>query len=205
MDNDLEHEADDDMEYDPSDIRGDDEVELTDEEYSDNDDEITEVFRIDTNIFDYETPLCSAFNEFNYLLKVDPDLLRKDMMGFKTYEDYKDGWIYKWNNDVPWVYEKPWTNAIDYKWYEALEDCKLKDEALRNKAIMEGSIKEDDDKSRYEQMRQWNTYTNYNDAYKINHEHNKSKELCKIQEQPKRGMPSLPRNISDYGRRMDGD
>ncbi|GJS78176.1 hypothetical protein Tco_0728057 [Tanacetum coccineum] len=90
MDNDSEQEADDDMGYDPSDIRGDEEVELTDEESSDNDDEIVRVFKIDTNIFDYETPLCSAFNEFNYLLKVDPDLLIKDIMGFKTYEDYKD-------------------------------------------------------------------------------------------------------------------
>ncbi|GJV91806.1 hypothetical protein Tco_1539619 [Tanacetum coccineum] len=265
MDNDSEQEADDDIGYDPSDvafiewlrskffnyktmdhytmkalwiywIRGDDEVELTDEESSDNDDEIAEVFRIDTNIFDYETPLCSAFNEFNYLLKVDPDLLTKDIIGFKTYEDYKDDWIYEWNKDVPWVDEKPWTDAgiwtkptpvkhtckpfnyktgcsewptcgwkgdgycnggnlpgayiignqlhyQDYEWYEALEDCKLKDEALRNKAIMEGSIKEDDE-SCYEQKRQWNTYTNYDDAYEINHEHNKSEELCEIQEQP---------------------
>ncbi|GJV35932.1 hypothetical protein Tco_1408409 [Tanacetum coccineum] len=122
MDDDSEHEADDDMGYDPSDvafiewlgsknfnyktmdnytmkalwiywIRGDDEVELTDEE-SDNEDEITKVFRIETNIYDYETPLGSAFNEFNYLLKVDPDLLTKDILGFKTYEDYKDVWIY---------------------------------------------------------------------------------------------------------------
>ncbi|GJT87668.1 hypothetical protein Tco_1069385 [Tanacetum coccineum] len=131
IDNDSEQEADDNMGYDPSD--------LTNEESSDNDDEIAEVFRIDTNIFDYETPLCSAFNEFNYLLK-------------------------------------------DYEWYEALEDCKLKDEALRNKAIMEGSIKEDDDESRYEQKIQWNTYTNYDDSYEINHEHNKSEEFCEIQE-----------------------
>ncbi|GJV03880.1 VIER F-box protein 2 [Tanacetum coccineum] len=116
VDDDSEHEADD-MGFDPSDIaftewlglkffnykimdhytmkaswiywiRGDDEVELTDEEFSDNEDEITEVFRIDTNIFDYETPICSAFNEFNYLLKVDPNLLTKDIMGFKTYDDY---------------------------------------------------------------------------------------------------------------------
>ncbi|GKC85928.1 hypothetical protein Tco_1141645, partial [Tanacetum coccineum] len=35
----------------------------------------------------------------------------------------------------------------DYEWYEALEDSELKDEALRNKAIMEGFIKEDDDES----------------------------------------------------------
>ncbi|GKF18646.1 hypothetical protein Tco_0063564, partial [Tanacetum coccineum] len=64
------HEADDDMGYDPSDIRGDEEVELTDEESSDDMDEVAE-----------------------------------------TYEDFKDDWIYEWNNDVPWVDEKPWTNA----------------------------------------------------------------------------------------------
>ncbi|GJZ25452.1 hypothetical protein Tco_0569705 [Tanacetum coccineum] len=113
MDNESEHETDDDMGYDPSDVAfiesGDDEVELTDEESFDNDDEIVEVFRINTNIFDYETPLCSAFNEFNYLLKVDPDLLKNDIIGFKTYEYYKDDWIYEWNKDVPWVDEKPWT------------------------------------------------------------------------------------------------
>ncbi|GJU79013.1 hypothetical protein Tco_1276083 [Tanacetum coccineum] len=38
-------------------IRGNDEVELTNEESSDNEDDVAEVFRIDTNIFDYETPL----------------------------------------------------------------------------------------------------------------------------------------------------
>ncbi|GJU60945.1 hypothetical protein Tco_1238711 [Tanacetum coccineum] len=76
-------------------IRGNDEVELTDKESSDDEDEIAEVFRIETKIFDYETPLCSAFNKFNYLLKVDPDLLTKDIIGFKTYEYYKDDWIYE--------------------------------------------------------------------------------------------------------------
>ncbi|GJS34190.1 hypothetical protein Tco_0532572 [Tanacetum coccineum] len=46
-------------------IKGDDEVELTDEESSDDEDEIAKVIRINTNIFDYETPICSSFNEFN--------------------------------------------------------------------------------------------------------------------------------------------
>ncbi|GJV18846.1 hypothetical protein Tco_1367866 [Tanacetum coccineum] len=266
MDDDLEHEADDDMGYDPSDVAftewlgskffnykimdhytmkalwiywiiGDDEVELTDEESSDNIDEVTEVFRINTNIFNCETPLRSTFNEFNYLLKIDPDLLTKDIMGFKTYEDYKDDWIYEWNKDVPWVYDNPWLdNGIwkeptpvkhmckpfnymtgclkwltcswrddgycnernllgtyiignqlhyqDYEWYEALEDCELKNEALRNKAIMEGIIKEDDDKSHYEQERRWNVYTNYDDAYEINHEDNEREELCEVHESP---------------------
>ncbi|GJT10537.1 hypothetical protein Tco_0857579 [Tanacetum coccineum] len=100
MDDDSEQEADDDMEYDLSDvssiewlgsknfnyktmdhyilkalwiyrIRGDDEVKLTDEESSDDEDDIAEVFRIDTNIFDYEIPLCLAFKEFNYLLEIN--------------------------------------------------------------------------------------------------------------------------------------
>ncbi|GJZ52699.1 hypothetical protein Tco_0607584 [Tanacetum coccineum] len=128
MDDDSEHEADDDMGYDPSDIIRDDEVELTDEQ-SDNEDEIAE-----------------------------------DIIGFKTYEDYKDDWIYEWNKDVPWVDEKPWSNTGDYEWYEAMKDSELKDEALRNKAIMEGLINEDDDESRYKQKRQWNMFKN-DDAY----------------------------------------
>ncbi|GKE28825.1 hypothetical protein Tco_1444209 [Tanacetum coccineum] len=99
IDDDSEHEADDDMGYDPSDvaftewleskffnyktmdhytikalwiywIRGDVEVELTDEESSDDKDEVAE-----------------------------------------TYKDYKDDWIYEWNKDVPWVDEKPWTSS----------------------------------------------------------------------------------------------
>ncbi|GJZ56628.1 hypothetical protein Tco_0611821 [Tanacetum coccineum] len=186
MDDDSEHEADDDMGYDPSDvaftewlgsknfnyktmdhytmkalwiywIRGDDEVELTDEECSNDMDEVAEVFRIDTNLFNFETPMCKTFEEFNYLLQIDLDLLTKDIERFKTYEDYKNDWIYEWNKDVPWVDEKPWTNAR----YEALEDSELKDEALRNKAIMEGFIKEDDDES-----------------------YNESEELCEVHELP---------------------
>ncbi|GJT10685.1 hypothetical protein Tco_0857727 [Tanacetum coccineum] len=266
IDDDSEHEADDDMGYDPSDvaftewlgskffnykmmdhytkkalwiywIRGDDEVELTDEESSDDMDEVAKVFRIDTNLFDFETPMCKAFKEFNYLLQIDPDLLTKDIEGFKTYEEYKNDWIYEWNKDIPWVDEKPWNNAgvwtkptpvkhtckpfnyktgcsewptcswkndgycnggnlpgtyiignqlhyQDLEWYKALEDSELKDEALRNKAIIEGFIKEDDDELRYEEMRRWNIYTNYDDAYEINHEDYESKELCEVHELP---------------------
>ncbi|GJR26367.1 hypothetical protein Tco_1102599 [Tanacetum coccineum] len=77
----VSHEADDDMGYDPSD--------LTDEEFSDNEDEVAEVFRINTNIFDFETPMCKTFNEFNYLLQIDPDLLNNDIKGFKTYEELR--------------------------------------------------------------------------------------------------------------------
>ncbi|GJU69301.1 hypothetical protein Tco_1255560 [Tanacetum coccineum] len=175
---------------------GRDEIEPTNEEPSDleetnhdDEQEIGEIFRTETNLFDYETPLCKKFKEFNYLLKIDPDFLTKDIEGFKTYEDYKDDWIYEWNKDIPWVHEKPWmdygnggycnggnfpgayiigrVNAVeyqpftlignslhyqDYEWYEALEDSELKDEALRNKAIIEG-ILEDDVESCYKGWR----------------------------------------------------
>ncbi|GJY59924.1 hypothetical protein Tco_0459816 [Tanacetum coccineum] len=83
-----------------------DEIEPTNEETSnleetnhDDEQEICEIFRIEKNMFDYETPLCEKFKEFNYLLKIDPDLLTKDIEGFKTYEEFKDDWIYEIIND----------------------------------------------------------------------------------------------------------
>ncbi|GKA13344.1 hypothetical protein Tco_0692990 [Tanacetum coccineum] len=97
---------------------GSDEIEPTNEETfdleetnHDDEHEIGEIFRIETNLFDYETPLCEKFKEFNYLLKIDPDLLTKDIEGFKTYDKYKDDWIYEWNKNVPWVHKKPWTDT----------------------------------------------------------------------------------------------
>ncbi|GKD46106.1 hypothetical protein Tco_1270751 [Tanacetum coccineum] len=70
-------------------IRGDDEEVLTDKELSDleetyanEEDEIAEIFRIKTNIFNFETPFSKAFNEFNYPLKIDTDLLTHDIPGF---------------------------------------------------------------------------------------------------------------------------
>ncbi|GJT28647.1 hypothetical protein Tco_0908922 [Tanacetum coccineum] len=193
---------------------GSDEIEPTDDESSDleesdhdDEQEIDEIFRIETNLFDYETSLCEKFKKFNYLLRIDPDLLTKDIEGFKTYDEYKDDWIYEWNKDVPWVEEKPWTDTgvwkepkpvkhtckpfnyktgysewptcswmndgfynggnllgayivgntlryQDLEWYDALKDIELKDDALSNKAIMEGLIDDDnDDESHYERMK----------------------------------------------------
>ncbi|GKB43600.1 hypothetical protein Tco_0888542 [Tanacetum coccineum] len=56
----------------------------------------------------------------------------------------------------------------------------LKKKLLRNKAIMEGLIEEDDDESRYERRRRWNVYTNYNYTYETNHDVVEREELCKI-------------------------
>ncbi|GJU89288.1 hypothetical protein Tco_1301711 [Tanacetum coccineum] len=139
---------------------GGDEIEVSHDESSDLEEETAKIFKIESDVFDYKTPLCLAFNEFNYLLKVDPDLLTKDIMGFKTYEDYKDDWIYEWNENVPCVWKEDGycnggnlheayhiRNSLHYQdldWYKALEDSELKDEALRNKAIMEGLISDDE-------------------------------------------------------------
>ncbi|GJS44445.1 VIER F-box protein 2 [Tanacetum coccineum] len=188
---------------------GSDEIKPTNEETADleetnhdNEQEIGEIFRIETKLFDYETPLCEKF---------------KKIEGFKTYEEYKDDWIYEWNENVPWVHEitidcgkkktiyfEVWTepdlvvhyckpfnyksgysewptcswkedgycnrgnlpgayivgNTLRYQdleWYDALKDSELKDEALRNKAIMEGLIDEDDESSN-NGWRRWEGY-----------------------------------------------
>ncbi|GJT92227.1 hypothetical protein Tco_1081072 [Tanacetum coccineum] len=138
--------------------------------------------------------------------EIDPDLLTNDIEGFKTYDEYKDDWIYEWNKNVPWVHKKPWTDTgvwtepapvvhcckpfnyknrcsewptcswredgycnggnfhgtyivgnmlhyQDLEWYEALKDCELKEEALRNKAILEGLINDDDESSNNDEER----------------------------------------------------
>ncbi|GKD20116.1 hypothetical protein Tco_1221819 [Tanacetum coccineum] len=74
----------------------------------------------------------------------------------------------------------------DYEWYEALEDSKLKEEALRNKAVMEGIIDEDYDESGYERLKRWKVYddANHDDEYKMNHEDDEREELCEIHEPP---------------------
>ncbi|GJT44765.1 hypothetical protein Tco_0953480 [Tanacetum coccineum] len=57
--------------------KGDDQEVLTDEAFSDleetyddGEQEIAKIFRIETNLFDFETPLCKAFIEFNYFSKL---------------------------------------------------------------------------------------------------------------------------------------
>ncbi|GKD29488.1 hypothetical protein Tco_1240266, partial [Tanacetum coccineum] len=178
---------------------------------------------IDDDLFTYEVEVANIPCDS----KMDNDLEHEvdDDMGYDLFDVTFTEW------DVPWVDEKPWTNAVvwtkptpvkhtckpfnyktrcsewptcswmddgyynggnlpgtyiignqlhyqDYEWYEALEDSELRDEALRNKAIMEGFINED--KSHYEQKRRWIIYTNYDDAYEINHEDNEREDLCEV-------------------------
>nr|GEV71446.1 hypothetical protein [Tanacetum cinerariifolium] len=46
---------------------------------SENENEVAEIFRIETDVFSYESPMCKEFDEFNYLVKIDPDVLTKDI------------------------------------------------------------------------------------------------------------------------------
>ncbi|GJV01488.1 hypothetical protein Tco_1335057 [Tanacetum coccineum] len=52
-------------------------------------DNVPEILRIKGNLFDFETPLCEAYNEFSCLLKIDTDLFTYDIQNFKTYDEYK--------------------------------------------------------------------------------------------------------------------
>nr|GEW84034.1 hypothetical protein [Tanacetum cinerariifolium] len=151
---------------------GSDEIEPTNEETydleatnHDDEQEISEIFRIETNLFDYETPLCEKFKEFNYLLKIDPGLLIKDIEGFKSYDEYNDDWIYEWNKNVPRVHEKPWTDT----------------RALRNKAFMEGLIDEDDESSN-NGWRRWGGYeiTDHDQEERKYENGHEDKERCEL-------------------------
>ncbi|GKE62229.1 hypothetical protein Tco_1512596 [Tanacetum coccineum] len=127
---------------------------------SDDPDDIAEIFKIEGNLFDYETPLCKAFNDFNYLLKIDTDLFTFDIQGIRTYEEYE------LNNTMTRELEEPWLDngvqyqlcehicepyqfkngmakwptcssdidGFDHKWYDELVDGKLKEETLMHKA-----------------------------------------------------------------------
>ncbi|GJY24137.1 hypothetical protein Tco_0397795 [Tanacetum coccineum] len=115
--------------------RGDDDEVSTNEELSNPDDgdliekyKIVQIFGIDTDLFHYETPLCEAFKEFNYLSQIDVNVL---IPGFKTYEEYKDDWIYEWNKGIPWVEEKPWLD--DGPWAEPIDNVNHKCKPLHFK------------------------------------------------------------------------
>ncbi|GJV82411.1 hypothetical protein Tco_1522309 [Tanacetum coccineum] len=158
--------------------RGDDEVELTDEESSDSD-EVAKIFRIETNVFDFETPLCRAFMKFNYLLQIDPDTdngaweeptpvrhhcepfnYKNGCSEWTTCSWKDDGYCNEWNLPRAYIVGNI-LRYQDLEWYEALKDSKLKEEALKNKAIMEGMIDEDDESSN-EGWRRWDNFENTN-------------------------------------------
>ncbi|GJR99310.1 reverse transcriptase domain-containing protein [Tanacetum coccineum] len=185
IDDDSEHEADDDMGYDPSDvaftkwlgskffnykimdhytmkalwiywIKGDDEVELTGEESSDDMDEVAETYLLRTLWDSRPRKITRMIRSMN-----GTRMYHGSMRSHGLTLDWKnDGYCNGGNLPGTYIIGNQ-LHYQDYEWYEALEDSELKYEALRNKAIMEGFIKEDNDESRYEQK---NIYTNYDDA-----------------------------------------
>ncbi|GKF19975.1 hypothetical protein Tco_0068613, partial [Tanacetum coccineum] len=79
-------------------------------EEDDDPDNITDILKIEGNLFDFETPLCEAFNDFNYLLKIDKDLFTFDIQGIGTYEEYE------LNNPMTRDPEEPWLdNGVPYQ------------------------------------------------------------------------------------------
>ncbi|GKF45984.1 hypothetical protein Tco_0135786 [Tanacetum coccineum] len=109
MDDDSEHEADDNMGYDP----GDDEVELTNEESSDDMDEVAKTYLLRT---------------LRDLRPMKITRMIGSMNGTRAYHSWKnDGYCNGGN--LPGIYIiGNQLHYQDYEWYEALEDSKLKDE-----------------------------------------------------------------------------
>nr|GEZ70792.1 hypothetical protein [Tanacetum cinerariifolium] len=76
----------------------------------DDPDDITDIFKIEGNLSYFETPLCEAFNDFNYLLKIDKDLFTFDIQKTGTYEEYE------LNNPVIRDLEESWLdNGVPYQ------------------------------------------------------------------------------------------
>ncbi|GJU78349.1 hypothetical protein Tco_1275419 [Tanacetum coccineum] len=85
-----------------------DEEEETKEDDNPNEtDNVPEIFKIEGIMFDFETPLCEAFYEFNYLLKIDTDLFTYDIQNFKWYDEYER----ELNNDKAKGIEEPWSKS----------------------------------------------------------------------------------------------
>ncbi|GJT25642.1 hypothetical protein Tco_0895579 [Tanacetum coccineum] len=59
---------------------------------------------IEDDLFLFDTPLCIAFEELNYLLKIDPDLFTYDIQWIKTYDKYEQ----ELNNEK--------TQGLDEQW-----------------------------------------------------------------------------------------
>ncbi|GJU82975.1 hypothetical protein Tco_1285340 [Tanacetum coccineum] len=113
----------------------------------DDPDDITDIFKIEGNLFDFETPLCEAFNDFNYLLKIDKDLVpyqlcdhicepyrfKNEVTKWPTCSSDIDGFCN--SGELPgMVRVGSMTYFQDHKWYDELADGRLKEETLMHKA-----------------------------------------------------------------------
>ncbi|GJR99926.1 hypothetical protein Tco_0316435 [Tanacetum coccineum] len=123
---------------------------------------IAEIFRIETKIFDYESPIyewndkAPWVNEKPWKLDgvwKEPTAVKHHCKPFcfksRHFEwptsNWRDEEYSNWGN-LPGQFQVDNTiHYQDYEWYEALEDSDLKDEALRNKAALEESMNQDEE------------------------------------------------------------
>ncbi|GKC46808.1 hypothetical protein Tco_1064530 [Tanacetum coccineum] len=126
---------------------GSDEIEPTNDEPSDlketdhdDEQEIYEIFRIKTNLFDYETRL--PMKNLRTIRFMNGTKMCHRCLEWPTYSWREDGYCNGGNLPRAYIVGNS-LHYQDFEWYDALKDSKLKDEALRNKAIMEGLINDD--------------------------------------------------------------
>ncbi|GJV79925.1 hypothetical protein Tco_1515795 [Tanacetum coccineum] len=205
MDDDSEHEADDDMEYDPSDvaftewlgskffnyktmdhytmkalwiywIRGDDEVEITDEESSDDKDEVAETYLLRTLRDSRPMKITRMIGSMNGTRTYHRSMRSHELtpeFGLNPHQLNKLASFSTIRLDV-WNSQHVVGRMMDTVMEETYPELTL----LETNYIIR--IKSGDDESHYEQERQWNIDTNYDDAY----EDNEKEELCKVHELP---------------------
>ncbi|GJX21735.1 hypothetical protein Tco_0226180 [Tanacetum coccineum] len=197
---------------------GGDEIEVSDDESSDleeywsNTEETVKIFKIKTYVFDYETPLRLALNEFNYLLKPwldngiwkEPKPVKHTCKPFNykigcskwsTYS-WREGGYFNGGNFLGAYHIGNSLHDQDLEWYEALEDSELKDEALRNKAIMEGLIS--DDESCNDCWKRWKSHEIYHhnfDKGECENETHEGHELSSIKTLEDLGSKEILMNI----------
>nr|GFB45416.1 hypothetical protein [Tanacetum cinerariifolium] len=195
---------------------GDDEVDLTEKELYSLDNEnlinknkITEIFRIKTNIFDFEAPICKSFNKFNYLSKINTDLFTDDIPVIKTYEEYKEEQAHELNNDSkePWSKNEVPYELVDHicepfcfknvktKWPTCNQNNngfygKLKEEALKQNAIYERSRDKEEPKDDQD-MKDFKSNKVRNDAPYYSKEEEQDKEdKCELIGNPRQEPPT---------------
>ncbi|GJT33424.1 hypothetical protein Tco_0923843 [Tanacetum coccineum] len=89
-----------------------DEEETEEDDNPNKTDNVPKIFKIEGNMFDFETPLCMAFYEFNHLLKIDIDLFAYDVQNLKTYDEYEQ----ELKNVIEKGTKKPWSeNRVPYQ------------------------------------------------------------------------------------------
>ncbi|GJW79992.1 hypothetical protein Tco_0143967 [Tanacetum coccineum] len=115
--------------------------------------------RIDTDLFNFDTPLCQTFKEFNYLSQINIDTddeawnepidniyhecnpirFINGTAKWPTCNWKEDGYC-NIGNLPGFIREGNSIRYEDYEWYDTIEDSKLKEESLINKRIVEESM-----------------------------------------------------------------